>query len=65
MLRILFLILVGLWALPRMMRWLGRSAGSRSKARPDLDRSTPPETLKDLTQQDISDVDFEEIPPEE
>ncbi len=65
MLRILFFILIGFWALPRLMRWLGRSAIAHRQSRPDLDRSTPTESLKDLTQQDISDVDFEEIPPEE
>lgn len=75
MLRILFLILA--FILGRMLfRALLRN-GMRRRAEGRRPRSTPPpksprspasaerDPLRDLTQQEISDADFEEIPEEE
>jgi len=76
MLRILLFILAGLWLIPRLMRLflprrpaeprVGRGARRRDRRDPAPDGAPdPPDRLRDLTQQDISDADFEEIPPED
>jgi hypothetical protein len=79
MLKYLFLLLAAFWLIPRLMRWLllpasasrrGNDARRKSARRPDPGRPEDgrpesSERLRDLTQQDISDADYEEIPPEE
>lgn len=73
MLRYLILLLAGLWIVPRLLRLL---SGTRRGARQSQDRvggsgtgsrrsGKRDERLRNLTQQDISDAEFEEIPPEE
>jgi len=73
MLRILLLIfafLVGrtlFRALLSSRRRSPRTGGRRSRTTPPPQSPTKPaqDPLRDLTQQEISDADFEEIPPEE
>jgi len=58
--RLLLFVLLGLFArrVYLFVKGLGRSAGPRTAAPPEV----PDPGLKDLTEQDISDADFEEIP---
>jgi len=81
MLRFIVLFLASLWILPRLMRLLGGSKTGPHWSRDRLGRRDRPERtdrqgpartsdkpgdpLQDLTQQDITDAEFEEIPPEE
>ncbi len=71
MLRYLVLLLAALWVIPRVFRLLGsgaaRTGGRRSRPGPVQPEAPSPrdERLKDLTQQDIADAEFEEIPPDE
>ncbi len=66
MLRTILLILAGLWILPRLVRLLTAGRPPRPRARDASPGSPePPSHLQDLTRQDISDAEFEEIPPEE
>jgi hypothetical protein len=73
MLRYLFLLLAVLWFIPRLLRLLrGPDRGTRrGPDRVDGPGTGPRRTgrkeqrLRNLTQQDISDAEFEEIPPEE
>ncbi len=72
MLRFLLFLFAGLWIIPRLLRSLGGRSGNpdgRSETRTSGDRPTPESSndprLSDLTQQDISDADFEEISEEE
>ncbi len=76
--RLLLLILAALWLIPRLLRLLlprgtgehrtgagrfrrdRRPGGGQADSRPER-----PDRLRDLTQQDISDADYEEIPPED
>ena len=69
MLKFLFLLFVGLLVIPRLLGALipRRTKSTRTKSRPD---SRPggkqdPDDLRDLTRQDITDADYEDIPPEE
>jgi hypothetical protein len=69
MIRFLFLSLLATFVVSRLARLLrvlgaGRS-GRRATQRPVKDASSEPDRLRDLTQQDIDDADYEEIPPEE
>jgi len=64
MLRFLILILAGLWLLPRLLRLLRSGSDQRRPQVRPADSPTRDERLRDLTRQDISDADFEEIPPE-
>ncbi len=72
MLRFILLLLAGLWFIPRLLRALsGRGGGHgeagdprASEGQSGRDSANDPR-LSDLTQQDISDADFEEISEEE
>ena len=68
MLRILFLVLAFLGLSRLVARVFLSPSKSRSSARPPRppqEPEPPAEPMRDLTQQEISDADFEEIPPEE
>jgi len=72
MLRFFLLLLAGLWFIPRLLRALGGRSGDHgepgdpraSEGQSGHDSANDPR-LSDLTQQDISDADFEEISEEE
>jgi hypothetical protein len=74
-LRLLLLILAALWLVPRILRLLGPGRRGeprdplgrfrRRRSRPRTGAPERPDHLRDLTQQDISDADYEEIPPED
>jgi hypothetical protein len=65
MLRTLLLLLAGLWVLPRLLRLLGGGRRRPDQAPPPAGAREREDRLQNLTQQDISDAEFEEIPPEE
>jgi len=63
--KFLLLLLALILLVPRLLRLLvPRSPSPRGEQQKRQPRQDP-EVLKDLTQQDISDADYEEIPPEE
>lgn len=69
MIRFLVLSLLATFAVSRLARLFralgaGRS-GRRPAQRPVKDAGPERDRLRDLTQQDIDDADYEEIPPEE
>jgi hypothetical protein len=65
MLKFLFILFTGLLVIPRLLRLLA-SGSRRGVERPPEPRpSSPPDSLSELTRQDISDADYEELPPEE
>ena len=70
MLRYLVLMLAALWVVPRLFRLLSSGAARTGRRRDGSRRATPQarppqdERLKDLTQQDIADAEFEELPPD-
>ena len=66
MLRFLLLLLAGLWFVPRLLRLLGAAkAGPRQSDRTTQGSPQARDPLRNLSQQDISDAEFEEIPPQE
>jgi hypothetical protein len=67
LLRTILLILAGLWIIPRILRLLRGGHSGPELKRPGNPAADPDhgKRLRDLTQQDISDAEFEEIPPEE
>jgi hypothetical protein len=65
MLRFLIILFAGLLIIPRLVRLLSTR---KPAERPSSRAESPPaadDPLRDLTQQDISDADYEEIPPED
>ena len=64
MLRFLVFLFASLVVIPRLLRLLAPS-GRQAPERPSAPRpASPPDSLSDLTSQDISDADYEELPPE-
>ncbi|HOX26337.1 MAG TPA: hypothetical protein PLL30_07105 [Candidatus Krumholzibacteria bacterium] len=64
MFKFLVLLLAVLWFLPRLLRLLGTRDGDRRQEIRAQRRTPRDDRLQDLNRQDISDADFEEIPPE-
>ena len=64
LLRLIVVLLLVFWVLPVLARALARRGTSRSR-RPAAPPPAPPdERLAGLTRQDITDAEFEELPPE-
>jgi hypothetical protein len=61
--RLLLILMAVFWFLPRVLRSLGRPPRSRPQPGPDQAEQPRDEGLANLTRQDISDAEFEEIPP--
>ena len=65
--RFLLFLLAGLLIIPRLLRLLAprRPEPQSRPRRADPKQPERHDPLQDLTRQDITDVDYEEIPPEE
>jgi hypothetical protein len=61
--RFLIIFLAAAWAIPRLLRGLGRPRSAGSDPPRSATRSRDDERLASLTRQEISDAEFEEAPP--
>jgi hypothetical protein len=72
MLRFFLMLLAALWVVPRLLRLALRAgpggrqeSARRARTSAKAGRPDPAERPSGFSQQDISDAEFEEIPPEE
>jgi hypothetical protein len=63
-LRLLLILLLVFWFVPQLRRFISRRRRPVSEEGVDRGRRDHDERLASLTRQDISDADFEELPPE-
>jgi hypothetical protein len=63
--RFFLVLLLAFWAIRRLLRAARRPSRRTGSRRASRDRGQDSAPLADLTRQDISDADYEEIPPEE
>lgn len=62
-LRLLFILVLVFWVVPLVMRALGRGRTVPREGAGKVGRK-PEDHLERLSRQDISDADFEELPPD-